>query len=329
MKKKIICLCVAIAILASIITVILFFVSGKNGDDITVDTEAATITGEAVVLEDCKNTYENNGDLFINGQKVTDDTCVKIFTQKKRCVVSLMYVALSLGCEVYKNGEYEYRIVYGEDIYRLNTAENTMRINNNPMNIIGDPDPIINPNTESAKHHLNPYYKRTETDYLIDSNCINHFLYLLNYDMTIDYEGTSVSIAKVNNPAVKLVVNSKELPVDENVRINYKEGYAEIPLFSVLKGCGVEVKQNKDGTYALESDNKNYILDTKTNIISDKNCSDYFKLIVGGKVWYYFKATNNEYYISTDLIKPLLSEMGYITEVDFENSTITVYERAN
>ena len=328
MKKKIICLCVAMVILFSAFTLVLFSMLQKDEEDVITTTQTTTMTGEAVMLEKYVKTYENNADLYINGQNVSEQTCVRLYTQKKRCVVSLMYIALYLGCAVYENTENEYTIVYGDDSYTLNTLENTMKINNNPMNIIGDPDPIVNPDAESANHHIDPYYKRTEADYLIDSNTLNHFLYLLNYEMLIDYKCATVNISKANNPPVKLVVNSKVLPIDENIRINNKELYAEIPLFSVLKECGFEITQIEDGKYSLRKDKEKLILDTKNNILSDRKCSDYFKLIVGGKVWYYYKKTNDDYYISTYLVVPLLYDFGYRTEIDYENSIISINKLA-
>ncbi len=346
MKKKTICLCVISLMVMSIFAVVLFAVLPKDNEETTTNNQNVFLTGEPVLSDKYVNIYENNGTLYIDGKDVSDKTCVSIDYENNRCVLSLMYIAQYLGCDVYENSEYEYTLIYGDDYYTLDTSKNIMTFGNNKMNVIGDPDPVVNPHTESAKEHIEPFYKRTQRDYLVDINVLNHFLYLLNYEIQIDYKCAKVSINKANNPPVTLVVNSKEMPLDENVRINYKEHYAEIPLLSVLKEGGVEVKKIDAGKYSLEKDRKKFILDTQNNVLTESNYNtlrfrlinlfkgenydlNIFGDICGGKVWYYYKQTNEDYYISTDLAIPLLYDFGYKTEIDYENSTISICERTD
>ncbi len=345
MKKKIICLCIIFAITLSVVIIALVIFHGKNAMNTATESEA-TPTSIKVSVEDYTITYENNATLYIEGNDVSRQTYIKKDEGNNRFVVSLMYITQSLGLDVYKVNEYNYTIINGDDCYKLNTADNIMRVNSNPMNIIGDPNPIINPNSESANSHVPPYYERTKNDYLIDSNTIEHFLYLLDYQMEIDYKSATVTINKADNPQVKLLVNEKEQPIDKNIRINYKEAYAEIPLISVLTECGVEVKEIDEGKYSIKKDENNYILDTRNNVLTQNNLNtlrwrltnifrehkintNLFKMLVGGKVWHYYKATDDDYYISTDVASPFLRDLGFRTEIDYENYTVSIYKLEN
>ena len=293
----------------------------------TSRSEKQTSSGELLMLDSYAKKYENNATLYINKQNVSDKTYINLDLENNRCIVSLMYIALYLGCDVYENSEHEYTFIYDDDNYALNTLKNTMTFNNNNMNLLGDPTPIVNPHTESAKKHITPYYERTETDYLVDSNTINHFLYLMGYEILVDCDSKIVTINKMNSPSVKVVVNSTELPFDEMVRINYKEEYAEIPFFSILKECGVKVKQNEDGKYSLKKESQKFILDTKNNYLTRKNSDiNLFNLAAGGKVWHYYKQTDEEYYVSTDVARILLSDIGFKIEIDYQNSIVSILD---
>ena len=344
MKKKTKCLRAIPVMVIGILVAVLLAVLPKDNEEIITNNQAVFLTEEPISADKYVNIYENNGTLYIDGKDVSDKTCVSFDYENNRCILSLIYIAQYLGCDVYGNGEYEYTLIYGDDYYTLDTSKNIMTLGNNKMNVIGDPDPVINPHAESSKEHIEPFYKRTRSDYLVDSNALNHFLYLLNYEILIDYKCATVSINKANNPPVTLVVNSKEMPLDENIRINYEERYAEIPLLSVLNEAGVEVKRIDAGKYSLEKDQKKFILDTQNNSLTESNFNtlrfrlinifkgknydlNIFNDICGGKVWYYYKQTKDDYYISTDIAILLLSDLGYTTEIDYENSRISIFER--
>ena len=267
----------------------------------------------------------SNCTLFINEKNVTNETRVVFDSKNNRCIVSLFYITLALGGSVTKEYDDLYKIFIDDEVFTLNTLTNTMTVSGNKMNIIGDPEPIMNPYTKQASSHIKPQYEKIGNDYFIDSNVLRHFLYLLDYELVVHSEDFSLEINKVNNPPVKIIVEGKKLPFDDNVRINYIEKYAEIPLLLVLESIGVEVKKVNDKQFLLKDNTKEFMLDVKGNTLIEKDSEiDIFSLVSGGKVWHYYKFTGDEFYLSSNHALSLLAQFGYKGVIDFESSTIYI-----
>ena len=280
-------------------------IEGDTPTPIKNTTEKITIN--LLTIED-----GNNCNFCINENDVSDRTYVYLDVKNNRCIVSLFYVSLYLGCDIYKQSDNSYAIFYDNDYFILDVEKNTMISNTGKMNIIDDPNPITNPYTEAAKEHIKPYYKRTDTDYFVDSNVLRHFLYLLNYELSIDYDNSLVSIKKISKPTPRIFVDDIELPLDYNVKINFDEHYAEIPLLAILKNMGVKITNHKNNQYLLKKDDKKFVLDTENNTLTKKGTnSNCFSLISGGKIWDYYKATDNEYYVSSQVALPLIIDLGF------------------
>lgn len=173
MRKKIACILL-------IITCVLLSSCGQNGS-------AAENSGSS------GDTQNGNGHaaLIVDGKDITSENIASINYEKQYAQLPLLAILEALGGKTEWVDEEKVTIVFHDTTYILNPTQNTLQKEGDSFNIIAIP-----PGTRHGG-----YYEICGEEFMIDSNCLDHFLYLLGARIAIDYDRALVTIDFVKNTA--------------------------------------------------------------------------------------------------------------------------------
>lgn len=129
--------------------------------------------------------------LIVNGKDITSEKLASINYEKQYAQLPLLAILEALGGETEWVDEEKVTIAFHGTTYVLNPAQNTLQKEGDSFNIIAVP-----PGTRHGG-----YYEICDEEFLIDSNCLDHFLYLLGARIAIDYDRALVTIDFVKNTA--------------------------------------------------------------------------------------------------------------------------------
>lgn len=169
MKKIIMCISLALAVC--------FLVSSCGKNDVT--TESNSLTN----YEDMQN-MNNHLKLTVNGKDISSDKFLSINHEKQYAEIPLIATLRALGCQVEWVNEKRVKIIYNDTIYILNPNKQTLKKRGDSFNIIA-----IAP---GATHGI--YCKTLDQEFIIDSDSVSYFLYLLGAKIVIDYDCNTVII---------------------------------------------------------------------------------------------------------------------------------------
>lgn len=134
-------------------------------------------------LEDNQD-MNNDFKLIINEIDITAGNYVYIEQQEKYAKIPLVAIAKSLGCDVKWHNNSRVTINFENTTYILNPTKKTLKKKGDTFNIIDVP-----PGTNHGG-----YYQIKENEFIVDSDSISHFIYLLGARITIDYDAKIIKI---------------------------------------------------------------------------------------------------------------------------------------
>ncbi len=285
---------------------------------------------QPTTIEKTPVTYEldeKNGSLFVNDIDLTEKSYVYVDSDKKYAKLPLLDICEALGADISKNGD-NFNIVFTDEAYELVPSQNRLSIVNQRSNYIQDPDPIINPYAENIEDKRPVYYQQTEDDFLVDSLAIERFLFLRNAELQIDYDEKTVKITSVKRQSAEIFVCGVNIRKGAFVRINHKEYYAEIPLFSVLEILGAKISVSKDGKRIIKYDDYKFLLDENTwslfPISGMEHGHNLIGELVGGPTYEYYKITDDELIVDTVSVAMLFYKLNLRVKIDYDKNIVYV-----
>lgn len=181
MKRSIVCILL-------IITCILLSSCSKNSSA----ADAPESSGDA---------RDRNGHamLIVNGKEITSENSASIDYEKQYAKLPLLAILEALGGETEWVNEEKVTIVFNDTLYVLNPTQNTLQKEGDSFNIIALP-----PGTRHGS-----YYEIRDEEFMIDSSCLDHFMYLLGARIAIDYDRAVVTIDFVKNAESGLAASER------------------------------------------------------------------------------------------------------------------------
>lgn len=137
--------------------------------------------------------------LIVDGQDITSEKLASINYEKQYAQLPLLAILKALGGETEWVDEKKVTIDFQDTTCVLNPTQNTLQKEGDSFNIIAVP-----PGTRYGG-----YYEICDKEFVIDSNCLDHFLYLLGARITIDYDRAVVTIDFVENAESGLAASEK------------------------------------------------------------------------------------------------------------------------
>lgn len=146
-------------------------------------SEPAFIDNSSTRQKD-EQSMNSNFKLIVNGKNISSDKMLLINHEKKYAEIPLIATLNALECQVEWINEKKVKIINGDAVYILNPSKKTLNKKGDSFNIIS-----VAP---GATHGV--YCKTLEQEFIIDSDTISYFLYLLGAKLAIDYENNTVKI---------------------------------------------------------------------------------------------------------------------------------------
>lgn len=171
MKKVIICILL-------VLTVCFFVSSCGKSDSETSDNSSTS-------YEDVqKQNMNSNFKLTVNGKDISSDRVLSINHEKQYAEIPLIATLRALDCQVEWVNEKKVKIICNDTVYILNPSKKTLKEKGDSFNIIA-----VAP---GATHGI--YCETLEQEFIIDSDSVSYFLYLLGAKIVIDYDCDTVII---------------------------------------------------------------------------------------------------------------------------------------
>lgn len=161
----------------SLVLAMCFFVSSCGKSNAAIKDNFSTN------YEDVQD-MSNNFTLIINGKNISSDKDLSINHEKQYAEIPLIATLRALGCQVEWVNAKRVEIIYNDTVYILNPKKKTLKKKGDSFNIIA-----IAP---GATHGV--YCETVDQEFIIDSDSISYFLYLLGAQIAIDYDQDTVII---------------------------------------------------------------------------------------------------------------------------------------
>lgn len=284
--------------------IIVFFESNNSQTESPGTTSFVPIT----------TTDEKDGfKLVIDGVGVTNKCSIIINDHENKIAVPVLFISYSLGAEIYGDINEEVEIKFLDEVYILNSIEKSFTLKNQKFDIIQ----CVESYTEDA------IFLQGENEVFIESDLLEHYMYLRNYELKVDPDNKTISLNKKVASNVELFVENQSIS-SVGVRINNKKEYAELPIVRICEVLGAQVEW--DGRIAdISLGEKIYELDIDNFTLYESGSN--FNLLtppVGGQLWTYYRAGENELYVDTITLGYFFYKIGVLATVDAETNIVNV-----
>lgn len=311
MKKSVICIAILLVIGVALSA------CGKN---------------EPAAMQDTPKAYadtQKRFTLIVNGEKISSDKALTVDPEKQYTEIPLLATLKALGCQVEWVHKSRVKITYDDTVYILNPSKKTLRKRGDSFNIIA-----VMP---GAAHGV--YCEAAGEEVIIDSDSASYFLYVLGFEISIDYTDATITVRKkpiTDDSQVDfsewangtLIVNGKVCE-DAVVRI-HPDGYAVIPILRIVKELGGTLTPKNEDVVSLRCNDSAYTLNTKDNTLI-KNGLNYNLLdILCGKAKGvpYFAKEGDDYIVADEWAVPFLSDINALKRVDPQQNTVYIDTKA-
>lgn len=141
-----------------------------------------------------------------------------------------------------------------------------------------------------------------------------------NNDTTLN----SKDIEDMNNDC-KLIINGNDVSLGSRISINYQEKYAKLPLCSIAKSLGCDIKQYNKNKIVLTFKDNVYILNQTNHTLKKKG--DNFNIIAlppGTNHSGYYQIHENEIIIDSDSMRHFINLLGAKIIIDYDSGIINI-----
>lgn len=272
---------------------------------------------ESVITTDfvpvCTASEKDGFKLVIDGLDVTNKCNVILNDQRNKIALPILFISFSLGAEIHGDINEDIEIKFSDEAYILNGVEKSFTIKNQKFDIIQ----CVESYAEDSM------FLQGNNEIFIESDLLEHYMYLRNYDLNIDLDNKLISLKKQITLNEKLFVNNKSIS-SAGVRINNKKEYAELPIVRICEALGAQVEwYGKRAYISFGEETYELDIDKFTLYESDSN----FNLLtppVGGQLWTYYRADENELFVDTITLGYFFYKIGVLSTVDTETNTVVI-----
>lgn len=304
-KGKVLILFLVFFIILSSFTAIIISLKNNSSNSDSVFTTA---------FVPISTTSEKDGfKLVINGNDVTDKCDIILNAEEHKLALPVLFISYALGAEIKGDIKENVEIKFLDEVYILNGMEKRLTLKNQKFDIIKNIDSY----SESSM------YLQNGNDIFIESNLLEHYMYLINCELKIDWMNKLVSIDEKSTRDIKVLVDNQKIS-SVGVRINNEKKYAELPVVRICEELGAQIKWDDECAF-ITFGKETYELDiVNFTLYKEGSNVDLLTPPVGGAIWTYYRSDDNELFVDSITLSYFFYKIGVMAIVDAETNTVNI-----